>query len=44
VLLFEVAPYLSRPVQALMRRADLEVTVQADPDGITRVVGGRLRG
>ena len=44
VLLFEVAPYLSRPVQALMRRADLEVTVQADPGGITRVVGGRLRG
>jgi release factor glutamine methyltransferase len=44
VLLFEVAPYLSRPVQALMRRADLEVTVQADPGGITRVVVGRLRG
>ncbi|MGD0449048.1 MAG: HemK/PrmC family methyltransferase [Candidatus Dormibacteria bacterium] len=44
VLLFEVAPYLSRPVQALMRQAGLEVTVQADPAGITRVVGGRLRG
>ena len=44
VLLFEVAPYLSRSVQALMRRADLEVTVQAEPGGITRVVAGRLRG
>ena len=44
VLLFEVAPYLSRSVQALMRRADLDVTVQVDPSGITRVVGGRRRG
>jgi len=44
VLLFEVAPYLSRSVQALMRQADLEVTVHADPGGITRVVGGRRKG
>lgn len=44
VLLFEVAPYLSRSVQALLRGAELEVTVQADPGGITRVVGGRRRG
>jgi len=43
-LLFEVAPYLSRPVQGVMRRAGLEVSVQADPSGITRVVGGRWRG
>jgi hypothetical protein len=27
-----------------MRRADLEVTVQADQGGITRVVGGRFPG
>jgi len=44
VELVEVAPFLSRSVQALMRRAGLEVTVQAGPDAITRVVGGRLRG
>jgi release factor glutamine methyltransferase len=42
VVLVEVAPFLSRPIQALMRRADLEVTVQSDPGGITRVVAGRL--
>ena len=44
VLLFEVAPYLSRSVQSLMRRAGLEVTVQADPGGITRVIAGRGHG
>jgi release factor glutamine methyltransferase len=43
-VLVEVAPYLNRSVQALMRRAELEVTVRADPDGLTRVVGGRRRG
>ena len=42
-VLVEVAPFLSRPIQARMRRAGLEVTVQSDPGGITRVVGGRLR-
>jgi release factor glutamine methyltransferase len=41
-VLVEVAPFLSRPIQALMRRADLEVTVSSDPGGITRVVSGRL--
>ena len=43
VVLFEVAPYLSRPVQSLLRGADLEVSVRADPGGLTRVVGGRRR-
>ncbi len=42
--LVEVAPYLSRSVQALMRHQGLEVTVSADPGGITRVVRGRWRG
>jgi len=41
-VLVEVAPFLSRPIQALMRRAGLEVRVRSDPGGITRVVGGRL--
>jgi release factor glutamine methyltransferase len=43
-LLVEVAPYLSRPVQAVMRRAGLHVTVAAELGGITRVVMGRWRG
>jgi len=42
LVLVEVAPFLSRSIQALMRQAELEVTVQSDPGGITRVVGGRL--
>lgn len=42
-VLVEVAPYLSRSVQALMRRDGLEVSVAADPGGITRVIRGRLR-
>ncbi len=42
VVLVEVAPFLSRPIQVLMRRVELAVTVQSDPGGITRVVGGRL--
>ena len=41
VVLFEVAPYLSRPVQSLLRGAELEVSVRSDPGGLTRVVGGR---
>ena len=43
VVLFEVAPYLSRPVQSLLRGAELEVSVRSDPGGLTRVVGGRRR-
>jgi methylase of polypeptide subunit release factors len=43
-LLVEVAPYLSRSVQVLMRRAGLHVTVASEPGGITRVVMGRWRG
>jgi release factor glutamine methyltransferase len=39
--LVEVAPYLSRSVQALMRRRGLEVSVTADPGGLTRVIRGR---
>ncbi|HYA00541.1 MAG TPA: HemK/PrmC family methyltransferase [Candidatus Binatia bacterium] len=42
--LVEVAPYLSRSVQALMRRAGLQVSVAADPSGLTRVVRGRWPG
>jgi release factor glutamine methyltransferase len=42
--LVEVAPYLSRSVQALMRRAGMEVSVSPDPSGLTRVVRGRWRG
>lgn len=41
-VLVEVAPYLNRSVQSLMRRAGLEVTVRSDPGGLTRVVGGTL--
>jgi release factor glutamine methyltransferase len=40
-VLVEVAPYLSRSVQALMRRQGLEVTVTPDPAGLTRVIRGR---
>lgn len=43
-VLVEVAPYLSRSVQALMRREGLEVAVFSDPAGITRVIRGRWRG
>jgi len=44
VVLVEVAPFLSRPVQSLMRRTELETTVETGADRITRVVRGRMRG
>jgi release factor glutamine methyltransferase len=43
-LAIEVAPYLSRSVQALLRRGGFEVSWRADPDGVTRVVSGRRPG
>ncbi|MGD0833192.1 MAG: HemK/PrmC family methyltransferase [Candidatus Dormibacteria bacterium] len=43
-LLVEVAPYLSRSVQGVMRRSGLHVTVLSEPGGITRVVSGVWRG
>lgn len=39
-LIIEVAPYLSRSVQALLRRAGYGVRWTADPDGVTRVIIG----
>ncbi len=42
-VLVEVAPYLSRSVQALMRHRGLEVAVFPDPAGLTRVIRGRWR-
>jgi len=43
-VLVEVAPYLGRSVQALMRRDGFEVSVTADASGLTRVVRGRFGG
>ena len=40
-VLIEVAPYLSRSVQALMRRGGFEISVATDPGGLTRVIRGR---
>jgi release factor glutamine methyltransferase len=40
----EVAPYLSRSAQAVLRRAGYAVTWTSEPHAITRVVIGRLPG
>jgi release factor glutamine methyltransferase len=43
-VIVEVAPYLSRSVQAVLRKSGYEVTWTSDPGGITRVVIGRHTG
>ncbi|MGI8848414.1 MAG: N5-glutamine methyltransferase family protein [Candidatus Dormibacteria bacterium] len=43
-VIVEIAPYLSRTVQAILRRAAYEVRWTSDSDGVTRVVIGRHAG